>query len=155
MFREIVIETNGMAAVVAEEFAHGAGGVRCDVLHGGRFGGGGGHDDGVVHGPGVGQNLHHLRDGRAFLPDRAVDADHVAALLVDDGVQNDRGLAGLPISDNQFALSAADGNHRVDGFDAGLQGLSNRLPIDDARSNAFNRIAPVGDNRPFAIERHA
>src|SRR5438067_10720742 len=30
-----------------------------------------------------------------------------------------------------FRSPAADGNHRVNGFDAGLQGLANRLAVDD------------------------
>ena len=152
---EIVIETDGMAAVIAEKFAHGAGGIGSDVLHGGGLGGGSGHHDGVVHGAGVGQDLHHLRNGRAFLPDRTVDADHVPALLVDDGVQNNRGLAGLPVADNQFALAATDGDHRVDGFDAGLQGLANGLAINHARGNAFHGNALIGNDGPFAVERHA
>ena len=48
----------------------------------------------------------------------------------------DRGLAGLPVADDQLALAAADRNHRVDGFDAGLQRLFHRLPVDHARRNA-------------------
>src|SRR5205807_863243 len=153
VLREIVIETDRMAARIPEEFAYSAGGIGGDVLHGGGFGGGSGHDDGVVHGAGVGQDLYHLRDGGALLADRAVDADHVAALLVDDGVQNDGGLACLPVADDQFALPAADGNHRVNGFDAGLQGLANRLAVDDAGCNAFDGVAVLGNDRPFAVER--
>ena len=55
------------------------------------------------------------------------------SLLIDDGVQDDGGLAGLAVADDQFALAAADGNHRVDGLDAGLQRLAHRLAIHDAR----------------------
>src|SRR5437879_10293314 len=144
-----------MAPIVAEEFAHGASGIRRDVLHGGRFGGGGGHDDSVVHGAGVGEYLDHLCDCRALLPDRAVDAYHVAALLVDDRIQNDRGLARLPVADDEFALAATDRNHRVDGFDARLQWLPNGLAIDNAWGNAFDGITMIGDDRSFAVERHA
>ena len=57
------------------------------------FGGRRRHHDRVIHRAGIGQNFHHLRNRRAFLPDRAVDANHVAALLVDDRVQNDGGLS--------------------------------------------------------------
>ncbi len=52
--------------------------------------------------------------GRPLLPDRTVNANHVAAALIDDRVENNRGLAGLPVADDQFALSATDRNHRVD-----------------------------------------
>src|SRR3546814_3363334 len=61
----------------------------------------------------------------------------VAALpvvaLVDDRVDGDGGLAGLPVADDQLALAAADGGHGVDGLDAGLQRLVHRLALDDAR----------------------
>ena len=55
-------------------------------------------------------------DRRALLADGDVDAAdlllRVAGLpvvpLVDDRVQRDRGLAGLPVADDQLALAAAD-----------------------------------------------
>src|SRR5690242_911989 len=100
VFGEIVVETDRMAAIIAEEFANGASGIRSDVLHRGGFGGGSSHDDGVVHGPSIGKDLDDLRDRGALLADRAIDADHVSALLVDDRIQNDGGLAGLPVADD-------------------------------------------------------
>ena len=57
---------------------------------------------------------------------------HVLALLVDDRVDGDGGLAGLAVADDELALAAADGDHRVDGLDAGLQRLLDRLALDDA-----------------------
>ena len=83
--------------------------------------------------------LHHLRDRRTLLPDRAVDANQVVALVVDDGVERDRGLAGLPVADDQLALAAADRNHAVDGLQSGRHRLTHRLPVDDAGSNALQR----------------
>jgi hypothetical protein len=65
-----------------------------------------------------------------------VDADDVLALLVDDRVDRNGGLAGLAVADDELALAAADGDHGVDGFQAGLHGLMHRLPLDDAGSLA-------------------
>ena len=141
VFRKVVVEADGVAAGIAEKLAHRAGGIRRDVLQRCGFGGRRRDDDGVVHRARIGQNLHHLRDRRALLPDRAVDANHVAALLVQDRVQNDGGLAGLAVADDQLALPAADRNHRVDGLDAGLQRLAHRLPVHNARSDALDRDA--------------
>ena len=101
------------------------------------------------------ERLHHLRDGGALLPDRDVDTNHVAALLVDDRVERDRGLAGLAVADDQLALAAADRDHRVDGFDAGLQRLLHRLPVDDAGRQAFERIELRGVDRALAVDRLA
>ena len=74
----------------------------------------------------------YKRQGRTLLPDGAIDTNHVAAALVDDRVQNDGGLSGLPVSDDQLALSAPDRNHRVNGLDSRLNRLAYRLPVNHA-----------------------
>jgi hypothetical protein len=70
--------------------------------------------------------LHDLRDGRALLADRDIDAIEllrsrragVDVFLVEDRVDRDRGLAGLAVADDQLALAAADRDQRVDRLDA-------------------------------------
>ena len=57
------------------------------------------------------------------------------------------------IADDQFALSAANGNHRIDGLDAGLQRLFDGLPVGDVRGDDINLALLAGlDGRP-AINR--
>ena len=138
---------------VAEEFAHGARGVRRDVLKRSRLGRRGSNHNGVVHRSGVGKGLHHLRNRGALLPDPAINANYVAALLIDDGVENDRGFSGLAVSDDQLALSTADRNHAVDGLDAGLQRLTDWLAIQHARCDALQRVALLGGDPALAVHR--
>ena len=133
--------TERVALAVAEIFAHRAAGVGRDVLHRRRIGRGGRHHDGVLHGAVVFERLHHLRHGGALLADGDVDANHVAALLIDDRVERDGGLAGLAVADDQLALAAADRNHRIDGLDAGLQRLLHRTAVHHARRDGFDRAA--------------
>ena len=128
-----------MAAAVAEVLAHRAGRVRADVEQRRRIRRAGGDDDGVFHRAGLFERPHHLRDRRLLLADRVVDADDVLALLVDDRVDGDGGLAGLAVADDQLALAAADRHHRVDRLEAGLQRLLDRLAIDDAGRDALDR----------------
>src|SRR5207237_553144 len=80
----------------AEEFAHGAGGVRRDVLHRSRLGSRGRYHDGVTHGAKIGKRLYYLRNGGALLADSAVNTNQIVLGIVDDGVERDRGLARLP-----------------------------------------------------------
>jgi len=75
--------------------------------------------------------------------------------LVDDGVEDDGGLAGLPVADDQLALPAPDGNHGVDGLDAGLQRLANRLAVQHARRDALQWVALLRGNRALAVYRLA
>ena len=90
---------------------------------------------------------------RALLPDRVVDADQVVALAVDDGVERDGGLAGLAVADDQFALSAADGDHAVDGLQPGRHGLAHRLAVDHAGSDAFHGDELVGRDGTLVVDR--
>ena len=140
MLGKIVVNAQRVALGIAEIFADRAAGVGRDVLHGRRIGRGRRHHDGVLHGAEIFERLHHLRHGGALLPDRDVDANHVAALLIDDGVERDGGLAGLAVADDQLALAAADRNHGVDGLDAGLQRLLHRLAVDHAGRDALDGV---------------
>ena len=88
-------------------------------------------------------------------PDGHVDALHAEALLVDDRVDGDGGLAGLAVADDELALTPADRRHRVDGLDAGLQGLVHRLAADDAgRLDLHAARLHVGE-RALAVDRDA
>jgi hypothetical protein len=85
------------------------------------------------------ERADHLRDRRLLLADGVVDADDVLSALVDDGVHGDRGLAGLPVADDQLALAAADRHHAVDRLETRLQRLLHRLAVDDAGGEALDR----------------
>ena len=124
--------------------ADGRAGVRRQPLEAGRVGGRRGDDGGVLQRAGVLQRLPDTGDRGALLADRHVDAADLllrvaglpVLLLVDDGVDADRGLAGLAVTDDQLALAAADRRHGVDGLDAGLQRLADALPLRPPRRPA-------------------
>ena len=115
---EVVVDDDRMHAVVAEVFAHGAAGERGQVLHRRRVGRGRRDDDRIVERALLLEHFGELHHGRAFLPDRDVDAikldllvvRRVERLLIEDGVERDRGLAGLPVPDDQLTLAAPDRN---------------------------------------------
>src|SRR5271157_2597576 len=149
---KVVVDAQGVPAAVAEILAYGAAREGRDVLHGGRVRGRRAHHDAVFHGAVIFQRLHHLGHGGALLPDGHVDANYVAALLVDDGVEGDGGLAGLAIADDQLALAAPDGNHGVDGLDAGLHGLFHRPPRHHARRLALDGVELGGEDGAFVVD---
>ena len=64
----------------------------------------------------------------------------VQAGLVDDRVHADGRLAGRTVADDQFALAAANRDHRVNRHDAGLHRLADGFALDDAGRNFFDRI---------------
>jgi hypothetical protein len=75
---QIVINDQGVTAV-AEVLAHGATGVRRQVLHAADSEAGS-HDDGVFHRAVLFQLANHVGNGRSLLTDRNVDAENAAGL---------------------------------------------------------------------------
>ena len=96
-----------------------------------------------------------LRDRRLLLADGDVEAENALALLVDDRVDRDGGLAGLAVADDELALAAADRDHRVDGLDARLQRLFDRLAADDAGRLDLDAAAVRRLDRALAVDRLA
>src|SRR5690606_6237813 len=136
---QVVIDDERIFAAIAEVFAHRAAGIGCDVLQRGRFGRRSGNDDGVFHRAVFFELAHDVRDRGGFLADRDVDALNARALLVDDGVDGERGLAGLAVTNDELALAAADRHHGVDRLVTGLHRLVDRLARDNARRDLLDR----------------
>ena len=148
-------------ALPHEVLADGAAGVGRDVLERRRIRRAGRDHDGVVHRAVRLERLHHAGHGRLLLADGDVDADHGVrrappVSLVDDRVHGDSGLARLAVADDQLALAAADGDHRVDGLDAGLERLLHRLAVGDAGGDDVELAGDASRlDRRSAVERHA
>ena len=133
LFRQVVVDTERVAILLVHEvLGHRSAPVGSDVLHRCRVVRRRTDDDGVVHRAMLTQGLHDARDRGRLEADGNVDANDVAALLVDDRVDRDRGLAGLAVADDQLALAPADWDHPVDRLDASHQRLFHRLPVGDA-----------------------
>ena len=106
-----------------------------------------------VHRALLAQGGDRFRHGRRALADGAIDADDVLALLVEDGVDGDGGLARLPVAQDQFALAASDRDERVNDLQPGLQRNGHRRSIHDLRRRSFDRQSRIGGDRPEAVER--
>jgi hypothetical protein len=106
------------------------------------FGGGGGNDDGVLHGVVLFKGLDQLGNGGSLLSDGYVDtvellllvAAVVPSLLIKDGVESNGGLSGLTITNDQFTLATSNGHHGVDGLETSLHGLADGLTGENAGS---------------------
>ena len=62
----------------------------------------------------------------------------------------------MAVADDKLTLAATDGNHRVDGLDAGLEGLLDRLAIDDAGGLALDgHLVQVALDGTLAVDRLA
>ena len=163
LLRQVVVEDHRVHAVVAEVFAHGAARERRQELHRRRVRRGRRDDDRVFERAVFLQHLDELRNRRALLPDRHIDAVQldllvglrIERLLVQDGVEHDRGLAGLAVADDQLALAAADRDQRVDRLQAGRHRLMHRLARNDARRLDVDPGALLGLDRALAVDRIA
>ena len=135
---EVIEHDEDVLALVHPVLADGRTGVRGQPLESGRVRRRCRDNGGVFHRAGLVERGLDARDGRALLPDRDVDATHLLGrvtgfpvrLLVQDGVDADRGLAGLAVADDQLTLATADSGHRVDGLDAGRERLLDGLTLE-------------------------
>ncbi|EAV43677.1 hypothetical protein SIAM614_03331 [Stappia aggregata IAM 12614] len=160
---QIVIADHGVHGVVTEELAHRAAGERCQVLQRSSVGSGRGDNDGVIQRAGIFQGLHELGNGGALLADCNVDAiqlgvfivGSVQRLLVQEGVENDRGFTGLTVTDDQLALTAANRDQGVDGFQAGGHRLVHGLARQNAGCLDVHAALFGGLDRAFAVDRVA
>ena len=99
---QVVVDDEGVLAVLHPVLAHGATGVGGQVLEGGRLRRRRRHHHRVLEGAVLGQDGHGLGHRRALLADGDVDALHALALLVDDGVDGHGGLARLAVADDEL-----------------------------------------------------
>src|SRR5690606_27544280 len=72
-----------------------------------------------------------------------------------DRIENDRGLAGLAVANDQLALAAANRDQGVDGLEAGRHRLMNRLARNDAGSLDVDARALRRVDRALAVDRVA
>lgn len=94
---QIIVDDEGMFAVVSEILSHGAAGVGSQVLQRSGIRSSSRHHDGVLHGISVSESLHKLSHRGPLLTNSDIDtvqlllliSSFVEALLVDDGVDGD------------------------------------------------------------------
>lgn len=157
---EIVEDDEGVLSVVAEPLSDGGSGEGGEVLEGSGLGRGGGDDDGVLHGVVLLESLDELSDGGALLSDGDVDAVElgglvlsvVPALLVEDGIDRDSRLAGLPVSDDQLTLTTSDGDHGVDRLESSQHGLADGLAGEDSGSLDLSATTFGGLDGALAVD---
>src|SRR5215470_7160345 len=104
-------------------------------------------------------NSRARRCPRALLPHRHVDAIEldllvvrgVERLLVEDGIERDRGLAGLAVADDQLALTAPNRDQRIDRLQPGGHRLVHRFARDDAGGLDVDAMALARRDRALAV----
>ena len=87
------------------------------------------------------------------MPDRDIDADDAAVLLVKDGVDRDGGLADRAVADDQLALAPAKRKQRIDRNQASLHRFGHRIALDDCRGGPLDRHQRFPGDRALPVER--
>src|SRR6056297_311931 len=131
MGRQVIVDHQHVASLVHEIFGHRGrciGGkelnTRWSVI-------GTDDDNRVLQGAIALEVIDDACGAGASLPNAAINTNDTAIPLINDGVDGNRRLARLAITQNKLALTATDGKERVDDFDAGLQWSGNRGTLHD------------------------
>jgi hypothetical protein len=160
---QIVVDDDGVAAVVTEPLTHGTASKGSNVLQRGSLGSSSSDDNGVLEGVVLLQSLDELSDSRTLLTDSNVDTvqllgllgSSVDALLVQDGIQSDSSLTGLTVTNDKLTLTTADGHHGVDRFETSLHGLVDGTTRKDTRGLDLGTALLLGVDGSLAINRVA
>ena len=155
MLGQVIINHQHIPALGHKLLGHSAARVGGDELQRRGIGGPGIDHDGMGHRIIFLKDTDHLRHFALFLPDGYIDANQVAAALIDDGIQGNGRFAGGTVADNQFPLPPANGNHRIDSLDAGLHRRIYRLPHHHIGGGLLYRAGGGGIERPPAVQRPA
>jgi hypothetical protein len=113
---QIVVDDQGVLAVVSEPFTHGTSRERSEVLKGSGVRGGSGNNNGVLQGVVLLEGLDELSDSRSLKTDSDVDTVEllllvgsvVPLLLVEDGVNGNGGFTSLSITNDELSLSSTN-----------------------------------------------
>ena len=151
VFAQVVIDDQDVLARIHEIFRKRAARIGGDILHGGGLPRARGEDDGVVEGTVAFQHIRKPHDGGGLLPYGDIDADDALALLIDDGVEGDGGLARLSVPDDELALTPADGEEGVHDEQPRLHGLVDGLTVDDAGSGTLDGTIAVRLDRTLVV----
>ncbi|RUS30138.1 hypothetical protein BC938DRAFT_479809 [Jimgerdemannia flammicorona] len=107
------------------------------------------------------EGIDELSNGRTLLTDGDVHTvqllDFISTIiplpLVEDGVESDSGLTGLTITNDQFTLTTANGNHRVDRLETSLHRLADRLTGQNAGGLEHSTTTLFSGDGALAIDR--
>ena len=144
-----------MLVVVHEVLADGSACHRSDVLHRSRIGSRSRDDDRLVEDAVLLQGLADRCNRRGLLADSDVDADDIRVLLIHDRIDCNGGLARLAVADDELTLATSDRHHCINGKQACLDRLADRLALHDARSLELNRTAVRRVDRAKTVDRLA
>jgi hypothetical protein len=156
---QVVVDDDGVAAIVTEPFTHGTTSERSNVLQRGGLGSSGSNDDGVLQGVVLLKSLDELSDGGTLLTNSNVDTvqllglitSGVDALLVKNGVKSDGSLTSLTITNDQLTLTTTDGNHGVDGLETSLDRLVDGATRQDTGGLELSTALLLGVDGTFSI----
>ena len=109
------------------------------------------NDGRVLQCTSISKSLADGSDGRRLLSNGNVNAANLllritgcpVILLIQNRIDCDGSLAGLPVTDNELTLSTANRDHGVNGLKARLQRLMHRLTLHDAGSLQFEGAASL------------
>src|SRR3982750_1549836 len=105
----------------------------------------------MFHGAMLFQDVNDLRHARLLLTNGDIDTDQIFALLIDNRINRDGGLACLAVTDDQLALTTTNRDQGIDGGDTCLYRRIHRLALNNARSNTLDVTKCRSVNRALAI----
>ena len=159
LLREVIIDHQGVATSIAEVLTDGSTCKGCKILKRSGVGSGCRNNYGIIHSTLLAQCVYNCSNSRTLLTHSNIDTVNgltllICLALVEDGVDSNRCLTCLAVTNNQLTLTTTDRNHRVDSLKAGLQRLVYGLTEDNTRRLTLQgHLAGLTHNLTHTIQR--
>ena len=153
MFRQIVIYTKYIFALIHKVFCHCYTSIRSQILQRSRISSSSCNDDSIIHSPMLFQSTNNTCYVGSLLSDSYINADNTEAFLVNNSINSNSSFACATVTDNKFALTTSDRDESIDTFDTSLQRSINRFTIRNTMSRRFNRAFFCISYLALAIDR--
>jgi len=155
MFGQVIVNDQRILSLFHKIFTDCTSGIRGDILHRSVVIGAGDNNNRMLHRIRFFEFCDYLSYRRFLLTNCHINTKNILIPLIDNRIDCDGCFSGLTIPDNQFSLTPANGNHRINRFDTGLQRRIHIGSLMNSRRNPFNRTISVESNRTFSVNRLA
>ncbi len=147
MLTQIVINDQHIITVFHPFLADCTTCIRRNILQRSRFTCGGGYNGRILHGTVGTQLFYDLCYRTGLLTNGNIDAFYIVILLIDNRINGNRRFSRLAISDDQLTLTAADWNHGINDFQAGLNRLMYTFSCHNTGCHTLYRTELITFNR--------
>lgn len=161
MIRKIVIEDEGVMEVVKEILKNGEERKRREIMNRGRIGWGGRKEDRILEWEELLEKIKEMGKGRKIMEKGEIEEIKIVIvreivvdrIMVEEGVENDRGIEGMEVEDEKIEMEEEKRDKRVDGIEEGRNRIMERIERNNEGRIEVKEEELIGIDREIEVNR--